>query len=308
MAMVRAAVGMVAGAWLIVFGQPIAAAHLNASRINGRSYVSARDLARCYRAGNELVLRDHHRDITIEGVQHWLSFPVIASRGQLWVAQLDVLKTLDPVLRPGQFRKRNPVRLVVIDPGHGGADRGTRGRNGRSEKWLTLDLARRVARRLTDAGLSVELTRASDRTLELADRTDFAQRQQADLFVSIHFNSAIRSVNGVETYSLTPVGAASTAGGLEDGRAYTGNHQDEANLWLAHCVQQSLLRLTGAADRGVRRARFQVLRDAPCPAILVEAGFLSNAAEERKVLTAGYRDLLAKAIVEGILEYRKAGE
>ncbi len=142
----------------------------------------------------------------------------------------------------------------------------------------------------------------------MTDRTDFARRKRADLFVSLHFNSAFGLVSGIETYGLTPFGAASTAGGIVTRESYSGNRQDEANLWLAHCVQKSLLRSTGAADRGVRRAKFQVLREAPCPAILVEAGFVSNASEERKILTTEYRDLLAKAIADGILAYKKSRE
>jgi N-acetylmuramoyl-L-alanine amidase len=179
---------------------------------------------------------------------------------------------------------------------------------GRTEKSLTLDLAKRVASRLEARGLSVVMTRTTDRTLELSDRTDFARRKQGDLFVSIHFNSAFNSVSGIETYSLTPVGAASTSGGLEGRESYPGNRQDDENLWLVHCVHKSLLRVTGAEDRGARRARFQVLREAPCPAILVEAGFLSSASEERKILTTEYRDLLAKAIADGILTYKKSRE
>ena len=82
------------------------------------------------------------------------------------------------------------------------------------------------------------------------------------------------------------------------------NRFDKQNVWLAHCVQQSLLQTTHANDRGVRRARFYVLRYASCPAILVEGGFLSNAGEEEKILRADYREELAHAIAAGILSYQ----
>jgi N-acetylmuramoyl-L-alanine amidase len=87
-----------------------------------------------------------------------------------------------------------------------------------------------------------------------------------------------------------------------------GNRNDEKNVWLAHCVQRALLRRTGANDRGVRRARFQVIRDATMPAILVEAGFLSNRDEEQLILRDDYRAKLAQAIADGILEYKKSVE
>jgi N-acetylmuramoyl-L-alanine amidase len=254
------------------------------------------------------VLHAHRRDVVLDSVNHWLNFPVATASGRLWVSKVDVLKTLDPVLRPAQFRGPSRSRLVVLDPGHGGGDRGTRGRTGRTEKSLTLDLAKRVESRLLAAGLAVALTRTTDRTLALSDRAEFARRKQADLFVSLHFNAALGGVRGIETYSLTPVGAPSTAGGAFGRDRLAGHRHDEENLWLAHCVQKSLLRLTAAPDRGVRRARFQVLREAPCPAILVEAGFLSSSIEERKILTADYRDLLAKAIAEGILAYKRSTE
>jgi N-acetylmuramoyl-L-alanine amidase len=197
----------------------------------------------------------------------------------------------------------------VLDPGHGGSDTGTRGRQS-VEKILTLDVAKRAERYLEAAGLNTVLTRTSDRTLSLEDRVALATGKHADLFVSIHLNSG-GSADGIETYCSPPAGAVSTSNPF---RRFFGhpdspcpnNRYDEKNVWLAHCVQRSALHATGAADRGVRRARFVVIRDATCPAILIEGGFLSNRAEEQRILTADYRERLAKAIADGILEYRKS--
>lgn len=283
---------------------------LHAHRLAGNSYITTGEIADYYRISrSQLAVESDHREIRLNGIQHWLSNPVLSARGQLWISARDVLKTLDPVLRQGRPAIRTPVRTVVLDPGHGGSDTGARGRSA-VEKTMTLDTARRAERYLEAAGLNTILTRTSDRTLGLDERVAFARAKRADLFVSIHFNSG-GSADGIETYCVPPAGAASTAGPRffgGDTDASPNNRYDERNVWLAHCVHRAALSATGASDRGVRRARFVVIRDAPCPAILVEGGFLSNRAEEARILSADYREKLAKAIADGILEYRKSAQ
>lgn len=298
---------------------------LKAYRFGNVYYNSVRDVAAYYGLGRDvrdvvdraeyrtgfaqLEMQSDRRDILLNGVNHWLSTPVLAARSRLWIAELDVLKTLDPVLRTGRLRSRSQVRTVVLDPGHGGGDRGTRGRSSR-EKELTLDLAKRVERNLAGKGVRVVLTRTADKTVALEDRVEFTRAKEADLFVSLHFNSG-GSANGIETYCSPPAGARSTASPRASGsdRETTRNNRfDSQNVWLAHCTQKALLGATGAEDRGVRRARFYVLRYASCPAILVEAGFLSSPAEEQRILRTDYRELLAKAVAEGILTYKNTIE
>ena len=299
---------------------------LKAYRIGGVYYVSVRDVAAYYSFGRDvrdivdraeyrtsfaqLELQANRRDILLNGVNHWLSAPILVTRRRLWIAELDVLKTVDPVLRPERLRSGSSVRTVVIDPGHGGGDRGTRGRSG-LEKTLTLDLAKRVERDLAGSGVRVVMTRISDRTVPLEERVEFTRAKGADLFISIHFNSG-GSADGIETYCSPPAGASSTAmpaaifGSSRE--AMLNNRFDNQNVWLAHCTQKALLQATGAVDRGVRQARFYVLRYADCPAILVEAGFLSSPTEEQRILRTDYRELLAKAIADGIVTYKKTVE
>jgi N-acetylmuramoyl-L-alanine amidase len=305
---------------------------LKAYRFGNTYYVAISDVANYYGLGadardgadraeyetslGQLEVEADHRDVFINGVTHWLSTPIFATRGKLWIAELDILKTLDPVLRPERLHKAGAVvRTVVIDPGHGGEDRGTRGRSS-LEKVMTLDVAKRVERDLAGSGLRVLLTRTSDRTVALEDRVEFARANAANLYVSIHFNSG-GTADGIETYCTPPAGASSTAvprWGTEDRDtgserdAVTNNRFDSQNVWLAHCVEKSLLRATNATDRGVRRARFYVLRYASCPAILTEAGFLSSRSEEQRILRSDYRETLAKAIADGILTYKKTLE
>ena len=301
------------------------AAPLKAYRFGNTYYVSVRDVAAYYGLGRDirdvvdraeyktsfaqLEMQADRRDILVNGVNHWLSTPVLVERGRLWIAELDVLKTLDPVLRPEGLRSRSLIRTVVLDPGHGGGDRGTRGRTG-LEKQLTLDLAKRVERNLAGNGVRVVLTRTSDKTVALEDRVALARARGADLFVSIHFNSG-GSADGIETYCAPPAGAPSTANERLNGsdrETVPSNRFDDQSVWLAHCAQKALLQATGVVDRGVRRARFYVLRYQSCPAILIEAGFLSNAGEEQRIMRTDYRESLAKAIADGVLTYKKTVE
>jgi N-acetylmuramoyl-L-alanine amidase len=313
-------------AWLAA-AVPVQAATLKAYRFESGEYVSVVEMAQFYRLGRDLSrdkeiaefrsaagqlsLQAERRVVTLNGLNHWLSAPVILARGKLWISSTDVLKCIEPVLGAERLRSPKVIRTIVLDPGHGGTDRGAQGRLG-TEKILTLDLAKRVQAELRDKNLYVLLTRTTDRTMELDWRPEFARARRADLFVSIHFNSG-GSAEGIETFCLTPAGAVSTASpfkgwGQKGVGSEAGNDFDSQNCWLAHCLQQSLLTNTGATDRGVRRARFLVIRDAPCPAVLVEGGFLSNPAEEKKVLDPAYRDKLAKAIAAGILQYKASLE
>ena len=144
----------------------------------------------------------------------------------------------------------------------------------------------------------------------LPERCQYAARVQADVFVSIHLNSAADpDSSGIETHILPPAChpiTASATVGSRDRTAYPGNSHDGANMALGYFLQKSLLKRTGAEDRGVRRSRFCVVKSAPCPAALVECGFVSNREEARKLLTAEYQDRIAQALAEGVLAYLDA--
>ena len=161
-------------------------------------------------------------------------------------------------------------------------------------------------------GFKVLLTRNWDSSVKLPERSSIAKRQKADLFVSLHFNGTASGQNearGAETYAMTPAGGSSTAGnGSIRGNSYSGNRFNDSNLLLAYQIQKSLVARLGVEDRGVRRARFEVLRDATMPAVLVEGGFLSHPAESKKIFDAAYRREMAKAILEGIQTYKRAVE
>lgn len=251
------------------------------------------------------------RQMWINGTLMWLNDSVNDGGSQYTINPVDQLKIIDPVLKSHRHLGNYRATVVLLDPGHGGEDAGTVGRGGLVEDALVLDLAKRVRTKLANAGLKVFLTRETDRFIELTERDVRARKLGAEVFVSLHLNSAVsRSIYGVETYAMTPCGYSSTAGGDSTSRqntSYTGNRHDAANSVLAYHIQRQLRRTLGtAADRGVRRARFAVLKEAPCPAALVECGFLSHGKTEESLRTNWYLDRIAQCVADGVSEYAKA--
>ena len=195
----------------------------------------------------------------------------------------------------------------MIDPGHGGINGGTICvLDQQPEKKFTLDCALRLKPLLEAEGWRVFLTRTNDIDLSLSNRVLFAEQHHADLFVSLHFNSAApdHRQNGLETYCLTPVGLPSTlTRGNPDilTQAFPNNDFDEENLQLAVHLQNAVLKATGEEDRGVRRARFMgVLHGQHRPAVLIEGGFLSNPREAERIESAGFRQKFAEAIAAAL--------
>lgn len=241
-----------------------------------------------------------------DGVVCWLAHAPITNSGSLKVQTLDVQKTLQPLLRRSQAPPPAGFK-IVIDPGHGGTDTGTRSGSGSGlEKEFTLDWALRLRRLLTGRGCTVLLTRTNDVNRSIPERVAVADAVQADLFLSLHFNSLPDAAySGIETYCLTPVGLPSHLV-RDDGddlrQVYPNNAYDDANLAWAFRLHAGLVHATATTDRGVRRARFVgVLRWQSRPAVLLEGGYLSNAEEARKIATPAYRQELAEAVAKAIV-------
>lgn len=253
--------------------------------------------------------RSDARKAQIDGVQVWLAFPILYQNGVPWISQTDLAETIGPVLGPPSNPPGIKVRTICIDPGHGGNDPGYQvGSN--DEKKYTMLLAQEVRSELKAAGFSVILTRTTDVKIPLEERAAIAHRAGADLFISLHFNAsetARNEVKGTEIFCCTPAGAASTnSRGEGDTHWVEGNRHDEKNMVLAYEMQKSYAKNLGVEDRGVKRARFEVLREATMPAILIEGGFMSQPAEGRKIYDAAYRKQMAHAIVQGVLAYKRA--
>ena len=223
-------------------------------------------------------------------------------------------------------RFRHGLGRIVLDPGHGGKDPGAIGLFGLREKQVALDIAlrtRRVLRRILP-GNKVYLTRTTDRYISLSRRTSFANEHDADIFISIHANSAhSRRIHGIETYLLSE---ASSARALRLAARESGTTLERMSdlqkilndlglrskvtesQQLARRVQQAMLsRLRpgyrGIRDLGVKRGPFYVLLGARMPSILVEVAFISNQREARRMRSSKYRQALAEGIARGIMQF-----
>lgn len=249
-----------------------------------------------------------------DGIRVYLGFPALpAKRGKAPAASAaDRRLTLAPLLkaRSKPLVSDRPLR-VCIDPGHGGEDSGAQSRDGKTmEKSVTLDLARRLKALLEADGAEVLMTRTSDGVfVKLEDRAAKARRWKADVFVSLHLNANGKSdPRGAETYALPFCGAEATSwdGGKrtpDSTRTFPGNSHDVGNVQLAFCIQRRLTAAAKLPDRGVRRARFVVLREAGMPAALVECGFVTNAKDLALLRTAAGRQAVARGVYEGICDF-----
>jgi len=220
------------------------------------------------------------------------------------------------------------VHRIVLDPGHGGGDQGTRTSTGLLEKNLTLDIARRLAKLLDAAGFETELTRDDDVRVSLRERARIANEHRADLFVSIHVNwlEDGRANRGIETYYLGPsddpfISELAAAENRESGYSladvrrlldsiYADLRQEQSRA-LARAVQARLLRsirevAPEVRDRGIKSAPFLVLVSADMPAILAEVASISSADEARLLARDDYRERIAVALSEGIRSYSGA--
>ena len=199
-----------------------------------------------------------------------------------------------------------PFAVVVLDPGHGGADSGAMC-GGVMEKNLTLDVARRVDRLLDSEGVATLMTRAGDSYVSLADRAAFGNRAKESIFISIHFNEDNKPVaSGVETYyAAHQINSGSIFGSwLPFFSRPPSNSPKPESQSLAGFIQEALVARTRSIDRGTQAKQFFVIANVTSPAVLIEGGFITNTDELSKLASVDYRDQLAAAVADGILRYR----
>jgi N-acetylmuramoyl-L-alanine amidase len=257
---------------------------------------------------NSIEVQLDSREMMINGVRNWLCFPIAEKDGQYLISRVDLAKTLEPQLRPQMITNLGQFKTVVLDPGHGGYDKGATSGYG-CEKDFALDVARNIKPLLEAKGLTVKMTRDSDIFVPLELRARIANASKDAIFVSIHFNAtdANPAANGFEIYSLTPRGAPSTqddALALRFMNMEAGSPVDAPSLALSMSVFHSVVGHFSEFDRGIKRARFAVLRLTKIPAILVEGGFLTERGESRLIAQSAWRAKLAQSIATGLLNYK----
>lgn len=298
----------------------------------GQAYVPLSQIRDVYRfdhlahSGNKVILKNKEvtlsfetggQRVLIDDVKFIFTYPLRPFPGLGYhVSVTDLVKVLDPILRPYKAENIGNFDTVIIDPGHGGKDAGAINRLG-TEAGYNLKVALRVRERLRKRGFKVVMTRDSDVYLSLSERVTLANRYDKAVFVSIHFNSiAGRSrhqARGIETFALSPRGVAHYGRSLKqsDFESKVGNNQDSANIALATAVHWGAIQKFARAgfrvpDRGIRRARFSVLTGIKHPAILLEGGFLSHPIESQHIDNIAYQKTLGNAIADSLFAYRNA--
>src|ERR1700758_3751818 len=251
------------------------------------------------------------REAMINGARSWLCFPLIEQDGQFLVSRTDVAKTIEPLVRPHRVPNVGKVETVVLDPGHGGHDKGQVSRYG-YEKDFALDVARKLRPLLQAKGLRVIMTREADYFVPLEVRAQIANAARNPIFVSIHFNASgdDPSATGFEIFSFTPRGAPSTSDSTLTPTAYNtqpGSTVDAQSMALSACIYHSLLGHIPEYDRGIKRARFAVLRLTKVPAVLIEGGFLTERGESKLIANKDWRGKLAAALGVGVESSRPLG-
>lgn len=322
--------GLAAGR-VSVGGVPYLTADAVARELGGQGFWDPDVMVWRLRAGShEIRLAPQMSVAVVDGADRRLAAPPVMREGQLlvpervWGDWLASWRGAQP--RPSALPSPH-LRAIAVDAGHGGHDAGAIGRKGLREKSVTLDIARRLRDLLSRDGFRVVMTRSDDRFIPLYGRSGVANRAGADLFISIHANaSRSRSADGFEAYYLSEAtddharaleAAENTrlpddlGGAIPSGAQaivwdllYT-EHRAESLQLAGHICRGMTTHTARSKNRGVKSARFAVLKGARMPAVLVEVGFISHPGEEAELRSGEYRQRIAEGIRRGVLAFRK---
>lgn len=263
-------------------------------------------------AANRIEIEAGSRNMRLNGVRVFLGDPARFSGGEFQVSEIDAERLFQGLLAPVAETRRRAVKVIAIDPGHGGPDTGTENKaHGLREKVFTLDVSLRLKRVLEAKGYRVVMTRETDIDVGKGARAIIANQAGADVFVSVHFNAVLNDTKtrGAEIFTFAPQFQRSTnawgPGQPDDTEALPApvNRFDVLSVACAHAIHGAVLKRLGAEDRGQKIGHWAVLRALNCPGVLVEAGFLSNEAEGKKIATPEYRQQIAEAIADGLANY-----
>ncbi len=313
--------------------------------INGRPYIRLNDVASLYAFGiqwdpflKNYTLMSGHKSLMLhigseyawtDGRLLQLSEPVLLHEGVV-VAPASLSPHLEELERSAVFRAptAKSVRVIVLDPGHGGRDYGAISAKGTREKDIALDVALRVKKQLEGSDLRIIMTRDTDVFIPLAARAKVANKKEADLFVSIHVNaSTTNTLNGFEVYYLSDTADhhALAVQRAENTEPYSRSlywtnpsHELKTMHWdlqssanrrlsvkLAEWLREDVGENVDTGPLRVKDALFYVLKWTECPAVLVETGYISNEGDEGRLVDPQYREEMAVAIARAILRYKK---
>jgi N-acetylmuramoyl-L-alanine amidase len=220
----------------------------------------------------------------VEEINNWFKIEIAPNQyGYVagWLVSLD--KDIDPVIQNPNVTAFVKDKKIVIDPGHGGSDSGAIGPNRTLEKSINLNTALILKQKLEQQGAKVIMTRSSDYYVSLKNRTLISNNENADAFISLHYDSASGNASGISTYYY--------------------NKTKDFNL--SSLIKNELIAKTGQRDRGVMFGNFQVIRENKKPSSLLELGFISNPKDEILISTDGYQDNITSAIVDGLNKFFK---
>jgi len=280
--------------------------------------------------GKSVVLRPNSNFILVDGQAITLEHPVEYTNGAPYIPVGAAAFISEEIFKlpakPVPAVKWHTIKTVVIDPGHGGKDPGAIGRYGTKEKDVVLDISRRLKKRLEKRGIKVYLTRDKDVFIPLHKRAKIAESKKANLFISVHANaSRYRRAKGFEVYYLSEATddnaralAAAENASLEFEESNISREKSPmTTIWdlkltenrrqskeLAYYICNITSDSLGMRNRGVKGARFAVLKGAMMPAVLIEAGFLTNRREESQLKRTSFRDRIADAISRSIAVYK----
>lgn len=293
------------------------------------------------KGSNRIIVRAEGDKALVNGEMVKTDKPMTLSDNTLFAPVSFVKNNMGPMIgyapvpkipEEAEGPKRFRIKTIVLDPGHGGNDPGAIGRRSHvKEKVLTLQMARKLKSLLEDAGIKVIMTRDSDVFIPLPKRSEIANKSGADLFVSVHINaSRARSMRGFECYYLSNAtddnaraleAFENSSLKMDDGASVEHSRPLDKTLWdmaltedrresseLAGYICDSINESLAMGDRGVRTARFYVLKHTDIPAVLVESGYISNKYEELKLKDPEFLDRIAESVAQGILRFKREYE
>lgn len=260
----------------------------NLSALGMRAACPAENILELQDKGRVVKLVSGSAAAFVDGIPLQLPAPVTLSPENFWCIDP---ATVQNILVPLMEKRSFPIRKIVLDPGHGGHDKGAVSADGIMEKDLNLQLASAIAEELEKCGFEVLLTRQDDRFLSLDERPAFAAEKQADIFISIHHNSSKNTdAYGSEVFLLKSENEEE-------------NQRIISSWYPALAIAKELTVANFSTSRGVKTARFKVLRLSTIPALLIEAGFVSNKDEVKKLADPVHQKVFAKLTARALLSF-----